>query len=569
MHWVTQSTPVRLTALAVALLLSTSDARATTRPTTVAPSSSETVTAPSLTPAENRRAEAIAHYLAGLSIEMREGPDAALDEYLKSVELDPQNVDLTSHIAETLLRRKDYAKALSLMEQSVKANPNSAEAWNILAVVLRANDQIPQAMNALRQAMKLEPSNLNSVQTLLDIYLQIDDVAGAAKLLAKARKQQSTDFAYWIRLGDFHSIAVRQKPPLSGYIKPSDIQDCYERAEALAPNEPDIILRLASLYETNDNLSRAAEAYARYVAMRPNELPVRAKLANTYIAAGEKEKAIAELQEIIKREPLRYEIHNLIGDLYEDVKQDEHAISAYRESLVLNPNQLEPALRIALVQMRIKQYDDAVQTLAGLKDKFPGAYQIPYFYGLVYSDKKDYARAVVAYTDAEVAARKSPEEVKLDASFYFYYGAACERNGDLDRAEQLFRKSIELDSNKHEAFNYLGYMWADKGIRLDEAHEMIDKAVKLEPDNGAYLDSLGWVLYKQGHPEEALPILRRAAELIKDDAVVYDHLAEVLMKLGQRSEAVATLQRALKAEPENKDIAEKLQKLSDPQTGTR
>ena len=103
---------------------------------------------------------------------------------------------------------------------------------------------------------------------------------------------------------------------------------------------------------------------------------------------------------------------------------------------------------------------------------------------------------------------------------------------------------------------------AEKGVHLDEALELIQKAIKGEPDTGAYIDSLGWVLFKLGRYEEALPHLRRAAELVKDDAVVFDHLAEDLLKLGKRDEAIAQWRRALQAEPDNKEVAEKIQKYS-------
>ena len=212
--------------------------------------------------------------------------------------------------------------------------------------------------------------------------------------------------------------------------------------------------------------------------------------------------------------------------------------------------------------MKQKKYDDALKILATAKEKFQLAYQIPYFTGLVHSEEKRYAEAVESFGIAQSLAEQSSQEPKPNSAFYFYFGAACERTGDFERAVTMFRKSIELNPDNGEALNYLGYMWAEKGIHLDEALELIQKALKLEPDDGAYLDSLGWVLFKLGRDAEALTSLRRATELEKDDATVLDHLADVLLKLGQRDEAVATLRRALEAEPQNKQIAEKLQALT-------
>jgi len=103
-----------------------------------------------------------------------------------------------------------------------------------------------------------------------------------------------------------------------------------------------------------------------------------------------------------------------------------------------------------------------------------------------------------------------------------------------------------LNPDNHQTLNWLGYLWADKGENLDEARQFIEKAVKLDPDNGAYLDSLGWVLFKLGQAKEALPHLRRAVELEKGDATVVDHLVAVLTALGKPDEAQALKEKFAK-----------------------
>jgi tetratricopeptide (TPR) repeat protein len=191
---------------------------------------------------------------------------------------------------------------------------------------------------------------------------------------------------------------------------------------------------------------------------------------------------------------------------------------------------------------------------------------VPYFTGLIQTDRKQYTAAMASFADAETLARESPDDTKLSSKFYFSYGAACERAGDADKAVTLFRKCLELDPEDHTAANYLGYMWADKGTNLEEALGLIQKAVKLDPNNGAYLDSLGWVLFKLGRNDDALVQMRRATEYMKDDATVLDHLAEVLLKLGKTDEAISILRKANKLEPDNKDVSGRLQQLTGNQS---
>lgn len=527
----------------------------------------ELITKPSsLSPAEDRHADALAEYATGVSEEIRNNLDAALDRYLRVLELDPRNTALAIRVGQIYAAKRDVTNAVSVLESSVKANPNDADISYWLGFVYRSDAQNDKAVAAFRQALKLDPNHLNALGGLLDIYILQDSVGEAVKLLDHAFHQKVETSSYWVRLGDFYTTVSQQKPTWAQKIDRKRIQQCYEKALALAPNDSDVELRLADTYSDNGAFQKAADYYSKLIAKHQDTPRVRARLAANYIRADQKEKAAAVLEEIIKDEPLAYAIYNDLGELYADLGKTEKAISNYQQSLVVKPNQPENYAQITALELDAKQIDQALQTLAAWKDKFPTDFRVPYFTGLIQTDRKQYTNAVASFADAESLAQESSEQSALTSKFYFPYGAACERAGDPDRAIALFRKCLQLDPADHAAGNYLGYMWAEKGVNLEEALTLIQKAVKLDPDNGAYVDSLGWVLFKLGRNEEALVQLRRAVALIKADAVVFGHLAEVLLKLGQPDEALTVLRRASELEPGNKEISEKLQKLKSNQS---
>ncbi|MCX7869012.1 MAG: tetratricopeptide repeat protein, partial [Terrimicrobiaceae bacterium] len=149
----------------------------------------------------------------------------------------------------------------------------------------------------------------------------------------------------------------------------------------------------------------------------------------------------------------------------------------------------------------------------------------------------------------------------LDAAFYFEFGAAAERAGSFDLAAELLERSIRMDpGNAAKARNYLGYMWADQNTNLEEAEKLIRQALEAEPENGAYLDSLGWVLYRKGRFEEALALLLQAAEKIEaPDPVVYDHIGDASQALGKKEEALLYWRKALALDPGNSSIAAKIE----------
>ena len=141
-------------------------------------------------------------------------------------------------------------------------------------------------------------------------------------------------------------------------------------------------------------------------------------------------------------------------------------------------------------------------------------------------------------------------------------GAASERAGLIDKAVELLKKSIELDpGSAAQAYNYLGYMWVEKGEKLDEAGDLIQRALDMEPDNPAYMDSLGWWFYKKGDAEKALEHLQKAAGSIKpEDAVVYEHLGDVYGKLNNVAQALVYWQKAATLDPDDKEeLAQKIE----------
>jgi tetratricopeptide (TPR) repeat protein len=517
--------------------------------------------------AQERRAEALAHYGAGVSMEISGDRDGALEEYQKSLELDPEHSQLAVRLATIAMGRKQFDKAVSMLESAAKANPSSPEPWYGLGLAYRAGDQIQKAITAFRQTVKLDPTHLGAIRALREIYLQQDSLADAANVLEQAWRQQSTDASYWMRLGDEYVAALRQKPTLGKNVERTRIQQCYEKALALEPADPDVIVRLADVHAEAGKFQLAADFYAKLVELQPNALGVRERLADAYIQVGAKDKAASVLEEIIRREPLRYTVYNALGELYEDLNQDDRAVSNYQQSLVVNPNQPDNYVHITGLQLQLKRIDNALQTLTTWKEKFPADYRAPYYNGLIHTEKKQYGEAIASFADAESLALQAPQEVKLNDKFYFSYGAASERAGEIDKAITLFRKALELNSENSAAANYLGYMWADKNIHLEDAYDLIKKATTLEPDNGAYLDSFGWVLFRMGRYEDALTQLKRAAELMKEpDPVVFEHLADVLLKLGRDDEALTNLRRAHELDPSNKAISEKIEKLSGKQS---
>ena len=211
-----------------------------------------------------------------------------------------------------------------------------------------------------------------------------------------------------------------------------------------------------------------------------------------------------------------------------------------------------------------KEYEGASSALEEARKRFPKAGLLTYYHAVALSQIKHHEEAMRAFEKALVEAGNSQPDM-LNSDFYFDYGAAAEQAGQYVKAGELFRKSIELDpDNAARSYNYLGYMWVERSENLEEAAQLIRRALELDPGNGAYVDSLGWLYFKQGKFQDALTELLRAAELLPEpDAVVFEHIGDAYDKLGRNAEAVLYWQKALQINPENKTIATKLDKSAE------
>jgi Flp pilus assembly protein TadD len=134
-----------------------------------------------------------------------------------------------------------------------------------------------------------------------------------------------------------------------------------------------------------------------------------------------------------------------------------------------------------------------------------------------------------------------------------------EKQQKFDEAVRRFREVIALDPKHAEAYNYVGYMYAERGQNLDEAVQLINKALSLEPDNGYFIDSLGWAYYQQGRYAEALHELKRAVGKAKEDPVIFEHLGDALIKNGLEEDAAAAWEKSLQLDPAAEGVKKKLE----------
>jgi tetratricopeptide (TPR) repeat protein len=333
----------------------------------------------------------------------------------------------------------------------------------------------------------------------------------------------------------------------------------YRRAAAFAQQDPPVLLRAMDFFFSSGLHEDALSAAQRLLLLDPSDTPIREKLALILNALGRDDEAVAELDKVVTEDPGSAFAYRLHGEILLKREDYADAVPKFEKSLALHDD--DPRLYLELADICLKAHDPerAARWLSKARGKFSRLPELPFYEGQVLGYLKRWKEALLAFdVSAELATRYQPSF--LNADFYFQRGVAAERAGARDEAVGHFRSCLSLDSEYAPALNYLGYMWADQGENLAEAEGFVRRALAREPDNTAYLDSLGWVLYRQGRYHEALVPLESAAKLSPEpDPTIHEHLGDALSKLGRDQEAVRAWAKAAALDGASPALAAKLQ----------
>lgn len=515
---------------------------------------------PSTDSPEERLSKAHAHYAAGVVHEVDDDLDAALREYELAALADPDDEGLALEVSRRLMQNKETDKALEVITRAAARPKASGQVLTRLALLYSEMGKTDLAIAADREAIKKSPDLFSAYQNLFLNYLQTKQTAEAVKVLDEAARQSEVDGEFLVGLAELYSNAALQTPAQKSVMQAKALA-ALTRAAKLRPTSPPLCLRLADAYNALGDTAKAAQIYLDLLKKLPDMPPIRdrihAKLTDIYLRSKDPKHAAEQLEAIIRDDPTNPQANYYLGSILFEEKDWAEAADYFSKTIVFKPDMEEAYYDLAQTQLAQDKPSEALGTLDKARQKFSQSFILEYFTGVAFSRQKAYGQALEHYTAAEVVAQATnPKE--LNETFYFQIGAAAERKGDLPRAEKYFQKCLQLQPDFAEALNYLGYMWAEHGQNLDKARGFIEKAVKMEPKNAAYLDSLAWVLFKLNLPKEALPFALQAAQLSdQPDATVYEHIGDIYAGLKQLEDARAAWRKSLSLEP-NEEVRKKL-----------
>ena len=500
----------------------------------------------------------------------------AIDQYKEIYRLEPTDTESALWLARLYRLRNEHDKAEEVLRGILKGDPDDEPAIEQLTQLLLDEGKSPEAVALLEGMTSHSPSPV-LLDLLGDAYTQTRDLVKAEQAYRRASDLDPSELSHLRGLGQ--TLLAEEKYPEALVV--------YQKLADLMPDDADVYLRTAQIYREMHQLDHAEENLLKARQYAPGSLEVMYNEAMLYQAQGRYEDAIRVLSDAIsgvkgqsavlpsRRRSLAV-LYQELGQLYRDRQSYQAAaytyeelghlgdeedrrsrmllMDTYREARDL-PKALQvgkeavakypkdPAMqsREASLLGENGQTDEAVKMLRSQLTNSEADREIYLNIAQVYERSKRYKEA----EDAARMAEALPGQPRDNEMVWFLLGAIYEKQKFFDRAEEQFKKALAVDPSNATVLNYYGYMLGDLGQRLDEAEDLVKGALKEEPYSGAYLDSLGWVYYKQNKLADAEATLRKAVDRDSHDPTIHSHLGDVYSKLGRTELAAAEWEKSL------------------------
>jgi tetratricopeptide (TPR) repeat protein len=455
-----------------------------------------------------------------------------------------------------------------MLEAVVKRSP-SAHLYDLLGDAYTQQGDAARSEAAYRSAVELDPDEIGHRRGLAQALLSEEKYTEALEQYQALANMDSSDPENYLRLAEIY----RQLHQLD------KAEQSILEAKQRAPGSLEVIYYEASIYEAearfDDGIRVLSDAVAsekaesdstpsrrRTLAILYEELGQLYREAQNYTAAAN---TFSEMVQLGPEEDRRAQV--LLIDTYRAARDLPHALETAQKAVAAYPNDRDIRANQALLFGENDQTDDGVAILRKLLDGKPeDDLEIQLDLAQVYQEAHRYADAEQAVRAAEPMASKASEKELVG----FLLGGIFERQKKYDQAEMEFKTVLAMNPKDAATLNYYGYMLADRDVRLDEATQLVQRALAEDPNNPAYLDSLGWAYYKQDKLQDAEQWLRKAVSFDSHDPTILGHLGDVYFKSGRIDLAAVNWQKSLDewhhafpADIEPDKIADVEQKLAD------
>ncbi len=456
--------------------------------------------------------------------------------------LAPNNADVLEMSAEVALRLGKDDQAIQFYERLLKVNPydDSAREMLILLYQKKGNDLAVARHN--RMLMELYGANKDLLYRLTQTYLRTKKYSEATKTVRSILKLDSTDSKAYYFLG----LMQEQK------LNTDSAAYYYQKAVKFDPKFDQAVERLNFIYRTKKAWPQIVRLYKYVLKADSAAAPAKILIAEAYFNMNQADSASLYLKPLLHRSNLPPGVFELAGRIALDQKNYPQAETYFKKAIQADPENRLAWLLLAFTYSSMDDVARADSTYQELLGRFGNEATFWAFYGNFLQENQKYQESIKAFK--KVLELEPNNEAALSG-----LGIVYENMKMFAQCDSIYEVALQRLPDNPLILNNYSYSLAERDKDLQRALQMARRAIELSPDNAAYLDTYGWVLYKLGRYQEAVKYIKRSIELRDDSAVVIEHLGDVYKAMGDLENALHYWKKALELEPNNESIKKKVE----------
>jgi len=510
------------------------------------------------------------HLLLGRLYRLNNDMQKAEGELKTAIKIDPSSEEAVTTLAMLYTDEGDTAHALKVLA-SIPDSARSAKLYAALGAAYEQRKDFKAAIDAYKHAVVLDRDNLDAIRGLAENYLNDGQLEAALEQYKVIADSNPEDAQTYVRMAEIYRRQAKYDLALED----------LKRADTLVPDTMDVPYSMAAVYQAQGRYDEAIQLLQGLLkkteksetgssqADRNNRAIFIERLGMVYREQQNYSAAVDTFRKmlILGDENARSGYQEII-DTYREAKQWPQATAVAKEAVQKMPADRDLRMVLDAQLADTGEFDKAVADIRSMLKGGPEDREVYLRLGIIYTRTKRWNDALEALSKAEQLSTKSDDKAYVE----FLRGDLYQRQKMFDQAEAAFKKVLAVttptDPQAAATLNYLGYMNADRGVKLDESLNFIKQALTFEPNNGAYLDSLGWVYFKLGKYDLAEENLTKAEAHMGSDPTVQEHLGDLYQKTGRLKLAAAHWDRAVQewsktvpAEQDGEAFAKVQQKL--------
>lgn len=444
-------------------------------------------------------------------------------------------------LAQNLGREKRFSDAVQVCKKALELSPDFIEARIYLGKLYATQDLHVDAVRIFEEVIHDAPKKEEVYTYLAGEYAAMRDYVRSIKALRQLLTVNPDSVVAYFYMGTIYDRNLKN---------PSEALRMYNSALSIDPANANVHSAMGELYLRAKQTKKALLKFQEVAHLEPDDISTQLRIALIHYELKEYAQAITIFNEIIKKNPTADKILFYLGVLYEAEKEPAKATEEFKKVPANSSYFKDARLHMAAIARLDGRVEDAV---AALREAIKEKKQVPEFYeylAAIYEEAKDYKASIAVLEDGHDA-------IPNDEKIAFLLGVLYEKIEDRDGAIDAMREVLKINPQNAGALNYIGYTFAERGERLDEALTLVEQALVLRPDDGYITDSLGWVYFKLGDEENALKYLQKANSLVPGEPTVLYHIGEVFLKKGDAKMALKFFEQALSAAKKKTEVDEK------------